>query len=322
MAREEGKKVVINPVALRLVSESTQKDTLLAMGNLSQRLKAPQSPGGSGRPDPDDVLPVFPPPPPRSTPNASNTSLPNKLRKSPPSNESKASLSPDPTPMSSQASLSSSDKPVSASSSQASLEKPQSVGGREEVHTPRPTARLPYPYASNGGSASSSLSLVSRASSSRSIISRMFSNVTLAPRPYSNIAPLPPIPTIVPSYKCTEDSEDVLEEGREEVDRLWAMADSAWETPQDRRPHSAPLVQEEWSMFPKDEFDDIPPPSASAIMPPPKEYLTPAPPPAPISNQLRPPLEGGKRIRSEPTITFSRPAPRFGRNVSGPLGSC
>lgn len=313
--------MVIDPVALRLVSESTQKDTILAMGNLSQRLKAPQSPKCGGGPDPDDILPVFPPPP-RSTPNANNTSLPNKIRKSPPSNQSKASLSADPTPMSSQASLSGSDTPVSASSSQASLEKPQSAGGREEVYTPRSTPNPIYPYAGSGGSASSSQSLVRRMPSSKSLISRMFSTVTLTQRPYSNIPPLPPIPTIVPSYKCTGDSEDVLEEGREEVDRLWAMADSVWETPQDKRPHSAPLVQEEWSTFLKDEFDDMPPPSASAIMPPPKEYSTPTPPPAPITHQLRPPLEIGKRIRSEPTITFSRPTPRFGRNVSGPLESC
>jgi hypothetical protein len=310
MAREEGKKVVINPIDLRLVSESTRKDTLLAMDNLSQRLKAPQAPRGGGRPSPDDVLPVFPSPPPRSTPNASDTSLPDKIHKSPPTtNQSKASPSPDPTPMSSQASLSGPDKPVSASSSQASL---------ENLSAPNPI----YPYASSGRDASSSQSLIRRAPSSKSIISRMISNVTLAPRPYSNIGPLPTIPTIVPSYKCTEDSEDILKKGRLEVNRLWEMADNAWETAQDRRPHSAPQVQEEWSMFVRDEFDNVPPPSASAIIAPPKEYLTPEPLPAPIPDQLRPPLEGGKGIRSEPTITFSKPTPRFGRNVSGPLGSC
>lgn len=139
---------------------------------------------------------------------------------------------------------------------------------------------------------------------SHSILSRIFSST---PRPYYQINPLPLKPAVVPSYECTEDSEDILEEGREAVDRLWDAADSALDR---LRPHSAPLLQAPWSSFMEDEF-----------------YIE----REETETQCRPPYESGKRIqsesvltfskpttRSEPVLTFSKPAPRFKRNVSGP----
>ncbi|KAF4634240.1 hypothetical protein G7Y89_g3871 [Cudoniella acicularis] len=312
MARADGKMVVVDPIALRLVSETTRKDTLLVMEAFSHRLDSPQA---SRSPNPEDVLPAFPPPPPRrETPNSSNTTLPNHESPMP-----SAVLTPRQSPSSSQASLANSDNSSSQGGdqraqpstrgtpnlSQASFAKPSSPYGPPPVFNP-PTFN------------NSSQSLIPRTPSTKSRFSRIFSTMA-APTPYYQITPLPPTPAVVPSWTCTEDSEDILEDGREAVDRLWDAVDSARERLQANRPHSAPLVQAPWDMLEEDEEWLKTPLPAIDVTPPPSEYLSP-PLTGPISHRPNPSWDGGKRIRSEPALTFSKPPPRFRRNVSGPPG--
>lgn len=293
---EEGKRVTIDPISLRLVSETTRKDTLLTMENLAQRLQAPQTPG-LRRPNPDDVLPSFPSPPRREASNVGPTALPYSENPTPQRNDQRAS------------------SPVQGSPnlSQASFASPRSPGPRP-IPAPLPILNPPIPNDVNNANRSQSLI---RRMPSRSVLSRMFSST---PRPYYQLSPHPLTPAVVPSYKCTEDSEDVLEEGREAIDRLWAAADSARDMLEVGRPHSAPLLQAPWDMFMEDEFCSSAPLPAQDVMPSQSEYLMPPPHQGPVSHGSKPSLEPGKRIRSEPALTFSKPPPRFKRNVSGPPG--
>jgi hypothetical protein len=128
---------------------------------------------------------------------------------------------------------------------------------------------------------------------------------------------------VVPSLKCDEDSSDILEEGEAAVRRLWAAANSTiTEEPPRLYPHSAPLLQGPWASIWEDEPEPRPrtpllyereatPPIPEEASPP--LLLSPAyPGTRPASAQA------GRRVRSEPKLEFSTPAPRFRRHVSGP----
>jgi len=147
---------------------------------------------------------------------------------------------------------------------------------------------------------------------SKTALSRIFSTRS---RPYYLMPPLPSSPDVVPSYKVTEDPKRVLEDGREAVARLWDAVDDSW-----NRPHSAPLPQRPWNQFLQDEIDpDIPHPHVIDIAPPSPEVTS----PRLIQNATpqatgAPVRQSGMRAQSGPVFTFSTPAPRFRRNVSGP----
>jgi hypothetical protein len=268
--------------------------------------------------DPGDVLPpmplrpVRPPRPPGASLNSSQASL-----GCPPAG-SAASGQTLLNPQTGQASL---DNPIqgsgSASSSQTSLGDPFPPSPqRNNIYSPASGWEMPR----FEDREDSSTSLV-RTSSSRSALNWMFPPKPV--RPYHDITPLEPTPPVVPSFKCDEDPYDVLKEGEAAVRRLWATANN---TIVEERPrlylHSAPLLQGPWASI----WEDEPEPRPRTPLLYEREATPPTPETADLSLLLSPAhlgnrpasAQAGKRVRSEPMLEFSTPAPRFRRHVSGP----
>ena len=213
------------------------------------------------------------------------------------------------------------DNPVqgsgSASSSQTSLGVPFAPSPqRNNIYSPASGWKM----LKFEDTEDSSTSLV-RTSSPRSVLNWMF-----PPKPvrlYHDITPLEPTPPVVPSFKCDEDSYSVLKEGEAAVQRLWAAANDAIveERPQLHH-HFAPLLQGPWASIWEDEPE--PRPKTPLMY---EREATPATPeeasPSILLSPARPgnrpaSAQAGKRVRSEPMLEFSTPAPRFRRCVSGP----
>jgi hypothetical protein len=267
--------------------------------------------------DPGDVLPpmplrpVRPPRPPGASPNSSQASLGR-----PPAG-SAASSQTTLHPYTSQTSF---GNPVqgsgSASSSQTSLgvlfaPSPQ----RNNIHSPASGWKMPK---FEDREESSTALVITNAS--RSALNWMFPPKPV--RPYHDITPLEPTPPVVPSFKCDEDSWDVLKEGEAAVQRRWAAANNTMVDEQPRLyPHSAPLLQGPWASIWEDEPE--PRPRTPLLC---ERESTPTPEPTSPSLLLSPTrpanrpasAQAGKRVRSEPMLEFSTPAPRFRRHVSGP----
>ena len=254
--------------------------------------------------DPGDVLPhmplrnLQPPRPPGASLNSSQTSL----GRPPAGSEVSSQTSSD-----HQTSRTSFDNPiqgsVSANSSQTSLGVPFSPSSqRSNIYS------LASPKSEYGEDSSASSVKIS------SVFNWMF---PLKPvRPYHDITPLEPSPPVVPSVKCDKDSDTILKEGEDAVQRYWAAANST-ERPQ-LNTHSAPLLQSPWASM----WEDEPEPRPRTPLLCEREATPPTPEEASLPLLLvptRPALaQGGKRVRSEPMLQFSTPARRFRRNVSGP----
>ena len=274
MAKEGGKDVSIDPIALRLISEATRKDTLQTMDELSRRLEAQAAvPRRTDFPptDPGDRLPPMP-------------------------------LLVTPT-----------------SSQRLSVNHQAPIPRLEDLHRPVAVPIVNSPVFDSREDLSKSLDITRRRPSTSGIF-RMFSP---KPRPHYLLPSLPPSPAVVPSYTCTEDSSAILEEGEASVARLWAAANGSLNSPQDERflsyPHSAPLPQVPWDIQTRDISRSSTPTLYKRDVTPPSPDLTPLPISSPMGYESGwPPLQSGKRIRSEPVITFSAPPPRFKRNVTGP----
>jgi hypothetical protein len=255
--------------------------------------------------DPGDVLPPMPlrplrpPRPPGASLNSSQTSL---------------------NPQTGQTSF---DNPVqgsgSASWSHTSLGVPFAPSPqRNNIYSPASGWKMPR-FEDRDDSSTS----LSRTSSTRSALNWMFPPKPV--RPYHDIIPLEPTPPVMPSFKCDEDSYDILKEGEVAVQRLWAAANNA--TVEERPllyPHSAPLLQGPWASIWEDEPEPCPRTpllyDREATPPTPEEAspsLLLSPSPACPGNRPAS-AQAGKRVRSEPMLEFSTPAPRFRRHVSGP----
>ncbi|KAG9236920.1 hypothetical protein BJ875DRAFT_200101 [Amylocarpus encephaloides] len=270
MARTGAEELVVDPVALRILSEATRKDTLAVMDELADRIVRVES-AASSVTHPHDILPSHPLPPPRQQDSTSGSqTLDNELL---------------------------------VDTGYQSLATPPPFPSLE---TRAPKMAPPFIIPDF----SSSQSLVQKLPS-RSVLSRMFSTT---PRPYYDIKPFEPIPAVLPSFKLNEDSSKILEQGRDHVDRLW---DATHEAQNSAHPRSAPRLQFPWS-----EDDLSEPPSPLEATPPAQEHLSPplVSSAIPVAQHTRPGWETGKRIRSKPLLTFSKPTPRFKRNVSGPPG--
>jgi hypothetical protein len=208
---------------------------------------------------------------------------------------------------------------VTPTSSHRLSVNPQAPIPRMEVHTPVAVPIVNSPVFDSREDFSSSLDITRRRPSTSGLF-RMFSP---KPRPHYLLPSLPPSPAVVPSYTCSEDSSAILEEGEASVARLWAAANGSLNSPQDERflsyPHSAPLPQVPWDIQTRDISRSSTPTLYTGDVMPPSPALTPLPISSPMGYEpVRPSLQSGKRIRSEPMITFSAPPPRFKRNVTGP----
>lgn len=194
-----------------------------------------------------------------------------------------------------------------------------SIHQRDDQNTSLPVRKL---RASEERDILSSSQAMIRRRPSESALARFFST---KPRSRNLLSPHPPSPAVVPSYKCTEQASDILEEGQEFVATLWAAAttqDSLLANQLQPYPHSAPLLlQAPWDMFSEDKTRSSTPPPTRALTPPSPEELIPSTSSSNIPRETgRLSLQSGKRTHSEPVLTFSKPIPRFKRNISGPPG--
>jgi hypothetical protein len=318
VAEEKGNNVKIDPIEIRQASETTRKETILIMDELSNMILTGTA-GPFHEIDPGDVLPPMPLRPVR-----------------PP-------RSPVPSPNSSQASLGLPHTGIAASNlttlnpqtSQTSLDNPVQVQGRASANSSQTSLGVcfaPSPQRNNRYSSasgwkllnfedrdSSSTSLV-RTSSSRSALNWMFPPKPV--RPYHDIPPLEPTPPVMPSFKCDEDPCDILEEGQAAVQKLWAAANNTIVEGRPKLyPHSAPLLQGPWASIWEDEPELRP---RTPLLyereetPTPEEDSTSLLLSAAYPGKRPASAEAGKRVRSEPMLEFSTPAPRFRRHVSGP----
>jgi hypothetical protein len=270
--------------------------------------------------DPGDVLPPMPLRPlrPPRSPGASQNSSQASFGRPPAGSaaSSQTSLSP-------QTGQTSFDNPVqgdgSASSSPISLGVPFAPSPqRNNIYSPASGWKMPK----FEDREDSSTSLI-RTISSRSALNWMFPPKPV--RPYHDITPLEPTPPVKPSFTCDEDSYGILKEGEAALQRLWAAANNATveERPQ-LYPHSAPLLQGPWASI----WEDEPEPRPRTPLLYEREASPPTPEEASPSLLLSPSAarpgnrpasaQAGKRVRSEPILEFSTPAPRFRRHVSGP----
>ena len=262
-------------------------------------------------------MPLRPLRPPRS-PGASQNSSQASFGRPPAGSaaSSQTSLSP-------QTGQTSFDNPVqgsgSASSSHISLGVPFAPSPqRNNVYSPASGWKMPK----FEDREDSSTSLI-RTISSRSALNWMFPPKPVPP--YYDITPLKPTPPVMPSFICDEDSYGILKEGEADLQRLWAAANNATveERPQ-LYPHSAPLLQGPWASI----WEDEPEPRPRTPLLYEREASPPTPEEASPSLLLSPSAarpgnrpasaQAGKRVRSEPMLEFSTPAPRFRRHVSGP----
>jgi hypothetical protein len=317
VAEKGGKNAKIYPIALRQASEAATKDTILTMDELSNRILTGTA-GPFRATDPGDVLPPMPLRPLRP-PRPLGASL----------NSSQASLGRPPagsaassqTPLDPQTGQTSFDNPVqgsgSASSSQTSLGVPFAPSPqRNNIYSPASGWKMPK-FEDREDSCAS----LARTSSSRSALNWMFPPKPV--RPYHDITPLEPTPPVVPSFKCDEDSYGVLKEGEAAVQRLWAAADNIIVEERPRLyPHSVPLLQGPWASILEDEPESRPRTPLlyeREATPPTPEEASPSLLLSPARPGIRPAsAQAGKRVRSEPMLEFSTPAPRFSRHVSGP----
>ncbi|KAH7369848.1 hypothetical protein BKA65DRAFT_544572 [Rhexocercosporidium sp. MPI-PUGE-AT-0058] len=305
----------INPLELIVVSESTRKETIIAMDELSRRIS-----NGSVGPyttvDPGDVLPPMPLRPVRipqtlgTNSNLSRTSVTSNLQ----GVEDRSSGTLHLRPQASQASF------ASVNSSQTSF--------------PTPFAPIPQRFSTQVPSTWSfpdfgtSQALVrARPSSSATALSWMKDMIPIKPtRPYYDITPLKPTPDVVPTFTYDVDTEDILDEGARATQKLWAAVDCEENSRLRAHAHSAPIPQGPWkSMFGEDEDEDdddrsqapLPHREESSSTLPVDEsshmFLTPRLPGARPSS-----AQGERRVRSQPMLEFSVATPRFRRHVSNP----
>lgn len=312
----------IVPLELRLASETARKDSVLALDELSRRIIF-GTVGPYTMTNPEDVLPPMPlrpmPPvrPADADSNPSRTSVADNLQ-----GTKNNGTFQRPTPNSAAKPVSfKRASPRSASSSQTSLDTPLApTPQRNNIYMPTSWTLPEF---------NTSQDLVrTRPSSSATALSWMKDIFPVRPtRPYYDITPLKPTPPVVPTFTYDTDAIDILEEGRRAAEKLWEAAECA---ENDRlrlrlQAHSAPIPQGPWkSLFGDDEDDELCQPQ----LPPPQQRRTPSPAPDDDDSQtfLRPVLpgatqssaQGGKRIRSEPTLEFSVVIPRFRRHVSSP----
>ncbi|KAE9382017.1 hypothetical protein N431DRAFT_476738 [Stipitochalara longipes BDJ] len=316
-AEKRGSNAKLEPIVLRIASEATRKATILAMDELSNRILA-EAAGSFRAIDPGDVLPpmplrpVRPPRPHGASSNLSQASLGRTPAGGAPL--SQPSLNPQTSHTGFDSTLHGNG---SASSSQTSLRVPlASSPERNTIYSPAAGWKMPTFQGTEDSSTASF-----KSSSSRSALDRWFPPKPV--RPYHDIAPLAPTPPVVPSFKCDEDSWDVLKEGEATVQRSWAAANNTNDGERSRSyPHSAPLLQGPWASIWEDEPD--PRPRTPLLYE--REATPPTPEEVSPSLLISPPLaqhrpasaQPGKRIRSEPMLQFSTPVPRVRRNVSGP----
>ncbi|PMD32807.1 hypothetical protein L207DRAFT_536093 [Hyaloscypha variabilis F] len=299
VVERRGNNAKLEPVVLRVASEAAKKDTILAMDELSNRILA-EAAGPFRATDPGDVLPPMPLRPVRP-PRSPGPNL----------NLSQASLAPSSRP--------GLDSPVqrsgSASSSQTSLKVPLSPAPeRNTIYSPAAGWKMPKFIDTED----SSTALV-RTSSTRSAFDRWFPPTPKVVRPYHDIDPLEPTAPVVPSLKCDEESWDILKEGEAAVQRSWAAANDTVNEGKSRSyPHSAPLLQGPFASI----WDDEPDPRPRTPLLYEREATPPTPEDDSPSLLISPPraqnrpasAEAGKRIRSEPMLQFSAPAPRVRRH--------
>jgi len=213
------------------------------------------------------------------------------------------------------------DSPVlgtgSANSSQTSLRAPFApTPERNTIYSPAAGWRMP----DFENTEDSSTALV-RASSARSAINRWLSPSPKAVRPYHDILPLEPTLPVVPSFRYDEDPWDILREGDAAVQRSWAAANNTKHEEQSRSmPRSTPLLQGPWASIWEDEPDRRPRTPLlyeREVTPPTPEDERPSLIISPPRAQNRPAsAQPEKRVRSEPMLQFSTPAPRVRRHVS------
>jgi len=208
----------------------------------------------------------------------------------------------------------------SANSSQTSLKLPFAPKPeRNSIYSPAAGWKMP-----NFESPEDSSTALVRTSSTKSAIDRWFSPSPKPEpvRPYHDIAPLEPTPPVVPSFRYHEDPWDILKEGEAAVQRSWAAVNNTIDVKRSQSARSAPLIQGPWASIWEDEPElrpRTPLLCEREATPPTPEEETPSLLIGHPRAQNRPDLaQPGKRIRSEPMLQFSSPAPRARRHVSGP----
>ncbi|KAH7382812.1 hypothetical protein BKA64DRAFT_170105 [Cadophora sp. MPI-SDFR-AT-0126] len=314
----------IGPLVLIKAIESTRKETILAMDELSRRIG-----NGTAGPytmtDPGDVLPHMPlrptpaPQPLGTNPNSGQTSIPTSL-------QDVRDGTSGPIPFRPQVPQTSYVQPLpgSVNSSQVSVDTPF-------VSIPQ---RISAPMASSWTlpDFGTSQALVrARPSSPTTALSWMKDMFPVkSTRPYYDITPLKPTPAVVPTFTCEIDATDILEEGERAAQKLWDAA--VCEENHRLRAHaqSAPIPQGPWkSMFGEDEDDDedeVGDRRTKASQPPKKKTTSTLPDEEDTQRFLRPILSGARpssvhgesRVRSQPKLEFSVVTPRFRRHVSNP----
>lgn len=144
----------------------------------------------------------------------------------------------------------------------------------------------------------------------RSTLSQIFLPKT---RTDHMLSPNSPYPIVEASYAPTEDSNDILGEGQQHVERLWDSASSSRSNLQVEQfqeyARSAPLL----APLPWEASGMMIPPSPEVSSPNPLDIPSPI-----LHDTVGASRQFGKRVRSGPVLTFSKPPPRFRRNISGP----
>ena len=297
----------IDPLVLRQTSVATAKETVVAMDGLSQRIISGTA-GSYSVTDSGDVLPPMPllirplrPPGASASASASSSQL-SVADTVPGSGGGGNGLSQTafPNPQSSQASFATA-----------------STGSNNTFRTSSELPMAPIPQRTNV-----SQTLVrNRASSSSTALSWMKDLFPIKPsRAYYDITPLKPTPAVIPTFKCDDDTKDILGDAERATQRLWDSADCVESDRLRLQAQSAPIPQGPWkSLFGEDDDDEDPSPTLVS----PKREDTPPVPPEDISpTHLRPVLpgarpssvQGGRRNRSEPMLEFSAPTRRFRRH--------
>ncbi|KAG0650158.1 Chromatin structure-remodeling complex subunit arp9 [Hyphodiscus hymeniophilus] len=299
----------IDPLVLRLTSESTRKATIVAMDELSRRIVS-----GTVAPytmtSPGDVLPpmpllIRPPRPPGAAVKLNQGSVVSSAHGSGGNDSSQTLLLNAQATQASSAAMA----PGSIQPSQTLLEAPFCpLPQRNNVHIPASSWKVP--------DFGTSQALVrTRPSSSASALSWMKEFFPSKPvRPYYDIAPLKPTEAVLPTFKCDVDAMDILEEGRTAAEKLWDAADAVERDRLRLQSHSAPIPQGPWkSMFGDDDTDEETRTQTSF----PQKREPPTPPEANDSQTfLKPVLPGDQRAsRLQPghseTILIDVPAQRY-----------